>query len=118
MIRRPPRPTLFPSTPLSRSSPASSNLTAGQTVQLTATLKDGAGNVVINRPITWASSDSAMATVSGSGLVSALGAGSPTITATSEAVAGAAAGTGTTPNGTPPGTVTGLAGIGAGGTCA
>src|SRR2546425_5213037 len=68
MIRRPPRPTLFPSTPLSRSSPASSNLTAGQTVQLTATLKDGAGNVVINRPITWASSDSAMATVSGSGL--------------------------------------------------
>src|SRR5256885_108218 len=54
-------------------SPTSSNLTAGQTVQLSATLKDGAGNVVINRPITWASSDSAMATVSGSGLVSALG---------------------------------------------
>jgi len=89
-------------------SPASSNVTAGQTVQLTATLNDGAGKVVTNRPITWASSNSAMATVSGSGLVSAVRAGSPTITATSDGVPGTAAVTVTTPTVTQPGSVTDL----------
>jgi len=46
-------------------------------------LKDSAGNILTGRTITWASSGTAIATVSGSGLVSGVASGSATITATS-----------------------------------
>jgi hypothetical protein len=69
-------------------SPASANVTAGQTVQLTATPRDASGNVLLGRVVTWASSNGALATVSNSGLVTGVAAGAVTITATSEGQSG------------------------------
>jgi len=71
-------------------SPSSSSLQIGGTVQLTATTKDSAGNVLTGRAVTWASSAPAVATVSASGLVTAVAAGSATLTATSEGKNGTA----------------------------
>src|SRR2546422_8486903 len=65
MIRRPPRSTLFPYTTLFRSA----TVVLGAATQLTATLKDAAGDVLSGRVISWASSNTAIATVSASGLV-------------------------------------------------
>ena len=81
-------------------SPASASVPAGQTVQLTATLKDANGNTLTGRTVTWSSDNTAVATVSGSGLVSGVVAGAATITATSEAKTGTSAITVTAP---PPG---------------
>jgi uncharacterized protein YjdB len=64
-------------------SPASASLTAGQTTQLTATVKDASGGTLTGQSVTWASSNTGVATVSSSGLVSGVAAGSATITATS-----------------------------------
>ncbi|PYP71541.1 MAG: hypothetical protein DMD41_12035, partial [Gemmatimonadetes bacterium] len=72
-------------------SPASASLAVGATQPLTATLKDAAGNVLTGRSVTWATSNAAVATVSGSGLVSGLVVGPATITATSEGRSGTAA---------------------------
>lgn len=58
-------------------------LTVGQTVQLTATPVDAAGNALTGLPAaTFESSDEDVATVDASGLVTAVAAGSATITAT------------------------------------
>jgi alpha-tubulin suppressor-like RCC1 family protein len=65
-------------------SPAELTLTSGQTQQLTATTQDANGNVLTGRSIAWSTSDAAIATVSGSGLVTAFAAGAATITATAE----------------------------------
>src|SRR5712692_885010 len=70
---------------------ASASLTAGQTVQLTATPKDANGNPLSGRVITWTSSAAAVAAVSGSGLVTGVAGGAATITATSEGQSGTAA---------------------------
>ncbi len=78
-------------------SPASASVTTGLTVQLTATPKDANGNVLSGRTIAWASSAPSVATVSGSGLVSGVSAGSATITATSEGKSGTAGITVTAP---------------------
>lgn len=64
--------------------PATSSLVVGGTVQLSATTKDAAGNVLTGRTVTWTSSDQSVATVDGNGLVTAHALGSATITATSE----------------------------------
>jgi len=69
-------------------SPASANVQAGQTVQLSATPKDATGNPLSGRTVTWSSSNPAVAAVNGSGLVSGVAAGSATITATSEGQSG------------------------------
>src|SRR5207245_1437105 len=71
--------------------PASATLNEGQTLQLTATLKDANGNVLIGRSITWSSSNSSAATVNATGLVTGVVAGSATITATSEGQSGTSA---------------------------
>src|SRR2546426_12341078 len=63
----------------------------GGTVQLTATPKDAAGNVLGGRAITWASSNTAIATVSVTGLVTGVAVGAATITATREGQNGTAA---------------------------
>src|SRR5207245_1844695 len=55
------------------------------------TLKDAAGNVLTGRAVTWATSSSAVATVSTSGLVTGVAVGAATITATSEGQTGTAA---------------------------
>lgn len=59
------------------------SVTLGRT-QLTATTRDAAGATLAGRVVTWGSSNNNVATVDGSGLVKATGAGSATITATSE----------------------------------
>jgi uncharacterized protein YjdB len=71
--------------------PASASVPAGQTVQLSATLRDANGTILTGRSVTWASNNTPVATVTGTGLVSAKVAGSATITATSEGQSGTAA---------------------------
>ncbi|HZS58647.1 MAG TPA: Ig-like domain-containing protein [Gemmatimonadaceae bacterium] len=73
--------------------PSSSSIAATQTQQLTATLKDAGGTVLTGRTITWSSSNTSVATVSASGLVSPTGlndTGTVTITATSGTAMGTA----------------------------
>jgi uncharacterized protein YjdB len=72
-------------------------LTVGQTTQATAVTRDADGNVLTGRSITWASTNAGVATVSSSGLVTAVAAGSASIRATSEGVTGAATLTVTAP---------------------
>ena len=72
-------------------SPAVASFFVGVSLQLTAIPKDSAANPLTGRGITWSSSNSAVATVSGSGLVTGQSAGSATITATSEGKSGTAA---------------------------
>ena len=67
-----------------------SSITVGQSAQSVATLRDAAGNVLTGRSITWSSANTSVATVSSSGAVSAVGAGSASIIATSEGQTGAA----------------------------
>src|SRR5438128_4237836 len=64
--------------------PASATLQVGQTVQLTATPRDSNGNALSGRVVAWSSSTPSAATVSASGLVAGVAAGSATITAASE----------------------------------
>jgi plastocyanin len=59
---------------------ALSTLLVGQSVQLNATARDASGAVVAGA-VSWTTSDATIATVSGSGLVSALTSGQVTITA-------------------------------------
>ncbi len=71
--------------------PATATLSAlGETVQLTATVSDQNGNVMSGASVTWSSSDASVATVSATGLVTAAGNGTATITATSGNASGAA----------------------------
>src|SRR5205807_2025040 len=69
-------------------SPASATVQVGQTVQLTATPKDASGNPLTGRAVTWSSSNTAVASVDGNGLVTGGTSGSATITATSEGQSG------------------------------
>src|SRR5213080_1316179 len=69
-------------------SPSTASVPVGQTVQLTATPKDASGNPLSGRPVSWGSSNTAVATVSGSGVVTGVTAGAATITATSEGQSG------------------------------
>ena len=82
--------------------PSSSNLTVGQSTTLTATPKDAAGNPLLGRTITWASSQPAVATVSATGVVTAVAAGSANITAASEGKSAVGAVSVTADEGPPP----------------
>ncbi|MEO5872491.1 MAG: Ig-like domain-containing protein [Gemmatimonadaceae bacterium] len=64
------------------------SLYASLQTQAIATLKDAAGNTLGGRVIIWNSPCSAVATVSSSGSIAAVGLGSCTITATSEGIVG------------------------------
>ncbi len=68
--------------------PASATIATGATIQLTATPKDEQGNPLSGRPVTWSSSNEGVALVS-DGLVTGLGEGTVTVTATSEGQVGA-----------------------------
>ena len=71
--------------------PPASTLQVGQNVQLNASANDAQGNPVTGRPVTWTSANPPAASVSTSGLVSALVPGGPvTVTATVDGQAGAA----------------------------
>jgi uncharacterized protein YjdB len=80
---------------------ASSSLSVGQGTQATATLKDANGNTLTGRTITWSSSVASVASVSSTGAVTALAAGSSQITATSEGKSGFASLTVTATSGGP-----------------
>ena len=69
---------------------AATSLNPGQTTQASATTYDSANNVLTGRAISWTSSNTLVATVSTSGLVTAVSAGSSQITATSEGKSGSA----------------------------
>lgn len=71
-------------------SPESTSISAISTVQLTATLKDSLGGPIGGRPVTWASSNTSVATVSSSGLITGASVGVDTITATAEGKTGTA----------------------------
>lgn len=62
-------------------SPASATLTAGATQQLTATVLPSNAT---NKTVSWSSSNASVATVNSSGLVTAIAAGSATITVTTQ----------------------------------
>ena len=70
--------------------PLTASVQVGGTVQLATATKDSAGAVLGGRAVTWASGNLAVATVSGSGLVAGVAAGTATITATSEGKSGTA----------------------------
>ncbi|MYA63311.1 MAG: Ig domain-containing protein [Gemmatimonadetes bacterium] len=85
----PPEPVPVPTTV--EVTPAASTLSAlGETVQLTATVSDQNGNVMSGASVTWSSGDASVATVNATGLVTAAGNGTATITATSGNASGTA----------------------------
>ena len=68
-------------------SPATAELTAlGETVQLTAEVRDQNARVMAGATVTWTSSANPVATVDASGLVTAVRGGNTTITATYEEI--------------------------------
>jgi len=87
--------TVVPATPVLTTitlSPSSANVMVGNTRQFTATTRDQFGNPIA-ASLTWTSNNTTVGTVNGSGLFSALAAGSATVTATSGAVSGSATAT-------------------------
>lgn len=87
-----PPPPLPPSVPVAvvMVEPASASLVVQQTQQLTATLRDAANQVLTGRAVSWISGAPSVATVGAGGLVTAVGPGTATITATSEGRSGVA----------------------------
>ena len=82
----PPRPTTLTVTP------ATAELTAlGETVRLAADVRDQNGQAMAGAAVTWSSGDPSAATVDPTGLVTAAGNGTATITATSGPASGSAA---------------------------
>ncbi|MFG1691118.1 Ig-like domain-containing protein [Gemmatimonadota bacterium] len=72
-------------------SPSSATLNAiGATVQLSATVRDQDGQVMAGASVSWTTSASSVASVSSSGLVTAVAIGSATIAATSGSASGSA----------------------------
>ena len=87
----PPSATVPPSVPVASVTVAPATVLVGVTVQLTATTKDAAGNLLTGRTVTWATSKPGVATVNSTGLATGVAAGQATITATSEGQSGTAA---------------------------
>ncbi len=68
----------------------SASLQPGQTTQGTAVLRDAAGNALSGRPIAYSSSNTSVAVISPSGLVTGVSPGSAILTATSGGISGSA----------------------------
>jgi uncharacterized protein YjdB len=77
--------------------PDAGSISPSDTLRLSAVTQDAAGNPLADREVSWASSNSAVATVSETGLVTGMAEGTATITATSEGQSGSAAITVVTP---------------------
>jgi uncharacterized protein YjdB/alpha-tubulin suppressor-like RCC1 family protein len=70
--------------------PPSASIAIGASQQLLAATRDASGNTLSGHTITWSSLTPAIATVNGSGLVTAIAAGTVTIQATSDGINGTA----------------------------
>jgi uncharacterized protein YjdB len=68
--------------------PTSASVVAGATTTLQATVKDQNGNSMTGQAVTWSTNNAAAATVSSSGVVTGVAAGSATITATNSGKSG------------------------------
>lgn len=66
----------------------SQSIAVGQSTQATATARDANGNVLTGRTVVWSSDDLILASVSATGLVTAIAAGSPLIVAKVDGVPG------------------------------
>ncbi len=86
--------------------PNPASVVTGQILQLTVVTKAANGTTLTGRPVTWTTSDEAVAGVNATGLVSGVAPGTATITATSEGVNGTA--TVTVTPGVPPPPVPGF----------
>ena len=64
------------------------HLAAGQSIQASAIVRDAAGNTLTGRTVAWSSENASIATVSSTGVVTAVSAGTGTIWATVESVKG------------------------------
>ena len=71
--------------------PSPASTIVGQTVTLTAKTLDATGNILTGRIVGWTSSNTAIATVNASGVVTGVASGTATITASSEGVSGTTA---------------------------
>jgi uncharacterized protein YjdB len=71
-------------------SPGTSTIETGQTLLLDVATVDASGSTLDGRTVSWTSSNTAVARVSSSGMVTGVAAGTVTITATSEGKAGTA----------------------------
>jgi uncharacterized protein YjdB len=85
--------------------PASASLVVGDTLRLTAVLRDAEGNVLTGRALAWTTGNAGIAAVSGFGKVNAVGTGTTGIVATSEGRADTATILVTAPPPPPPATV-------------
>jgi uncharacterized protein YjdB len=74
-----------------RVSPASRDLTVGESAQLTAEPLDAQGNVLAGRAVAWSSSKPNVVSVAASGVIAGVSVGSAVITATVEGKSGVAA---------------------------
>jgi uncharacterized protein YjdB len=83
-VRTPPPPPVATVTV----TPDQATIEEGDTVRLRATARDAAGNVLTGRTVTWTSSNTNVATVDASGLVTGVRKGRATITATVDGVSG------------------------------
>ncbi|MGE0553526.1 MAG: S8 family serine peptidase [Gemmatimonadales bacterium] len=70
--------------------PDSVGLFAGDTVRLVATVRDAQGNTLAGRSVTWSTSDRVVATISSTGLVTAIATGRAVVTATAGSRSGTA----------------------------
>lgn len=68
--------------------PQGPSLAVGASAQLTATTKDANDAILLNRTVVWMSSNTAIATVSTTGVLTAVSPGTASITATSESKSG------------------------------
>lgn len=69
-------------------SPSTGSLAVGATQQFTATAKDANGNTINGVTFTWASSNTGVATINGSGMATGVAAGSSNITASAGGITG------------------------------
>ena len=67
---------------------ASSSIQVASTTQATAVLKDAAGNALTGRTVTWTSASTGVATITAGGVITAVAAGTSTITATAATIPG------------------------------
>jgi uncharacterized protein YjdB len=89
-------------------SPASASMQPGGQLQLQATARDAAGTTLSGITYSWTTTNSGVATVNGSGLVSAVAAGSASIRATASGITGTSAITVESTTTTPPPTGSGV----------